>query len=117
MRVTSDSGASPVTTLIDLRGRDAAGLTRPALAGVLPRAAPDVERAVELVRPVGEDVRARGAAGAGGARGTAARTQGHRAGPRPVGVHPVRPGAAGRGVRARRPRRLPVVGGDERGAR
>src|SRR5215471_21603847 len=62
MRVTSDSGASPVTTLIDLRGRDAAGLSRPALAGVLPRASLDVERAVELVRPVCEDVRARGGA-------------------------------------------------------
>src|SRR5262249_36853278 len=62
MRVTSDSGASPVTTLIDLRGRDAAGLTRPALDGVLPRAALDVERAVELVRPVCENVRARGGA-------------------------------------------------------
>ena len=62
MRVTSDSGASPVSTLIDLRGRDAAGLTRPALGGVLPRAALDVERAVELVRPVCEDVRARGGA-------------------------------------------------------
>ena len=62
MRVTSDSGASPVITLIDLRGREAAGLTRPALDGVLPRAALDVERAVELVRPVCEDVRARGGA-------------------------------------------------------
>src|SRR5215831_11081630 len=62
MRVTSDSGASPVTTLIDLRGRDAAGLTRPALDGVLPRASLDVECAVELVRPVCEDVRARGGA-------------------------------------------------------
>src|SRR5215470_3489977 len=62
MRVTSDSGASPVTTLIDLRGRDAAGLTRPALEAVLPRADVDVERAVELVRPVCEDVRARGGA-------------------------------------------------------
>ena len=62
MRVTSDSGASPVITLIDLRGREAAGLTRPALDGVLPRAALDVERAVELVRPVCEDVRAPGGA-------------------------------------------------------
>src|SRR5215469_10260973 len=62
MRVTSDSGASPVTTLIDLRGRDAAGLTRAALEGVLPRASLDVGRAVELVRPVCEDVRARGGA-------------------------------------------------------
>jgi histidinol dehydrogenase len=60
--VTSDSGASPVTTVIDLRGRDAAGLTRPSLDGVLPRAALDVERAVELVRPICEDVRVRGGA-------------------------------------------------------
>jgi histidinol dehydrogenase len=51
-----------VTTTIDLRGRDAAGLTRAALDGVLPRAALDVERAVELVRPVTEDVRVRGGA-------------------------------------------------------
>jgi histidinol dehydrogenase len=60
--VTSDSGASPVTTIIDLRGRGAAGLTRAALDGVLPRAALDVERAVELVRPITEDVRVRGGA-------------------------------------------------------
>jgi histidinol dehydrogenase len=65
--VTSDNGASPASTrtdlpLIDLRGRDAAGLTRRALAGVLPRAALDVDRAVELVRPITEDVRLRGGA-------------------------------------------------------
>ena len=65
--MTSDNGASPVTTgidlpLIDLRGRDAAGLTRRALAGVLPRAALDVDRAVDLVRPITEDVRVRGGA-------------------------------------------------------
>ncbi|HEX4789412.1 MAG TPA: histidinol dehydrogenase [Actinospica sp.] len=60
--MTSDSGASPVTTIIDLRGRGAAGLTRVALDGVLPRAALDVERAVELVRPITEDVRVRGGA-------------------------------------------------------
>jgi histidinol dehydrogenase len=60
--VTSDSGASPVTTHIDLRGRDAAGLTRRALNGVLPRAALDVDRAVGLVKPITEDVRVRGAA-------------------------------------------------------
>ncbi len=60
--MTSDSGASPVTTLIDLRGRDAAGLTRQALAGVLPRAALDVDRAVDLVKPITEDVRVRGGA-------------------------------------------------------
>jgi histidinol dehydrogenase len=58
--VTSDSGASPVTTYIDLRGRGAVGLTHAALASVLPRAAFDVDRAVELIRPVTEDVRVRG---------------------------------------------------------
>jgi histidinol dehydrogenase len=58
--VTSDSGASPVTTYIDLRGRGAVGLTYAALDGVLPRAALDVDRAVELVRPMTEDVRVRG---------------------------------------------------------
>jgi histidinol dehydrogenase len=60
--VTSDSGASPVTNLIDLRGRDAAGLTRQALDGVLPRAALDVDRAVDLVKPITQDVRSRGGA-------------------------------------------------------
>jgi histidinol dehydrogenase len=60
--VTSDSGASPVTTVIDLRGRDTAGLTRAALDGLLPRAALDVDRAVGLVRPITEDVRVRGGA-------------------------------------------------------
>jgi histidinol dehydrogenase len=60
--VTSDNGASPVTTLIDLRGRAAAGLTRHARHGVLPRAELDVARAVELVRPITEDVRVRGGA-------------------------------------------------------
>jgi len=58
--VTSDNGASPVTTLIDLRGKAAAGLTRSALDGVLPRAALDVDRAVGLVKPITEDVRVRG---------------------------------------------------------
>ena len=48
--------------MIDLRGRDTAGLTRAALDGVLPRAALDVGRAVELVLPITEDVRARGGA-------------------------------------------------------
>jgi histidinol dehydrogenase len=62
VRVTSDSGASPVTTRIDLRGRAAAGLTRAALDGVLPRAALDVDHAVTLVRPVTEDIRVRGGA-------------------------------------------------------
>ncbi len=65
--MTSDSGATPVTTLIDLplidlRGRDAAGLTRRALDGVLPRAALDVDSAVDLVKPIIEDVRVRGGA-------------------------------------------------------
>ncbi len=60
--MTSDNGQSPVITVIDLRGRDAAGLTRAALEGVLPRASLDVERAVELIRPVCEDVRVRGGA-------------------------------------------------------
>jgi histidinol dehydrogenase len=65
--VTSDSAASPASTLIDLpvidlRGRGAASLTRSALAGVLPRAALDVDHAVELVRPITEDVRVRGGA-------------------------------------------------------
>jgi histidinol dehydrogenase len=60
--VTSDNGSSPVTTLIDLRGKAAAELTRAALDGVLPRAALDVDRAVELVKPITEDVRVRGGA-------------------------------------------------------
>jgi histidinol dehydrogenase len=70
--VTSDSGASPVTTrtdlpaidlpVIDLRGRDAAGLSRQALDGTLPRAALDVDRAVDLVKPITQDVRVRGGA-------------------------------------------------------
>jgi histidinol dehydrogenase len=60
--VTSDNGASPVITLIDLRGKAAAELTRAALDGVLPRAALDVDRATELVKPITEDVRVRGGA-------------------------------------------------------
>jgi len=60
--MTSDNGASPVTTLIDLRGKAAAELTRAALDGVLPRAALDVDRAVALVKPITEDVRVRGGA-------------------------------------------------------
>ena len=47
---------------IDLRGRAAAGLSRAALDGVLPRAALDVDRAVGLVKPITEDVRVRGGA-------------------------------------------------------
>jgi histidinol dehydrogenase len=50
-----------VISRIDLRGRPSAQLSRAALAGVLPRAAIDVEAAVALVRPVCDDVRARGA--------------------------------------------------------
>ena len=47
---------------VDLRGATAAGLSRTALAGVLPRAALDVEAALAAVRPVCADVRRRGAA-------------------------------------------------------
>jgi histidinol dehydrogenase len=50
-----------VISRIDLRGRAPASLTRTALAGVLPRAATDVETAVAQVRPLCEDVRNRGA--------------------------------------------------------
>ena len=46
---------------IDLRGRQPGQLSRAALAGVLPRAATDVEAASALVRPLCDDVRARGA--------------------------------------------------------
>ena len=60
--MTSDSGASPVTTRIDLRGRDTAALTRSALDGLLPRAALDVDHAVTLVKPLTEDIRRRGGA-------------------------------------------------------
>ncbi|MGO8884750.1 MAG: histidinol dehydrogenase [Streptosporangiaceae bacterium] len=47
---------------IDLRGAAAAGLDRQQLAGRLPRAQLDVEAAVAAIRPICEDVRARGAA-------------------------------------------------------
>jgi histidinol dehydrogenase len=47
---------------IDLRGRKPADLSRTALTGVLPRAALDVEAAVERVRPMCEDIKHRGAA-------------------------------------------------------
>ena len=47
---------------IDVRGRPPSSLTRTQLAGVLPRAATDVEAAVALVRPICDDVRSRGAA-------------------------------------------------------
>jgi histidinol dehydrogenase len=51
-----------VLSRIDLRGRPAETLSREKLAGVLPRAALDVEAALARVRPVCEDVRLRGAA-------------------------------------------------------
>jgi histidinol dehydrogenase len=50
-----------VISRIDLRGREPARLSRTALAGVLPRAATDVEAAVTQIRPVCDDVRRRGA--------------------------------------------------------
>jgi histidinol dehydrogenase len=51
-----------VISRIDLRGREPGRLSRAALAGVLPRAATDVEAVVTQVRPVCDDVRRRGAA-------------------------------------------------------
>jgi len=51
-----------VISRIDLRGRAPGELTRTAMTGVLPRASLDVEAAVQLVRPVCEDVKHRGAA-------------------------------------------------------
>ena len=48
-------------TRIDLRGMDVASLGRPQLAGVLPRARLDISAALDVVRPVCEDVRLRGA--------------------------------------------------------
>jgi histidinol dehydrogenase len=50
-----------VISRIDLRGRPASSLTRTELAGVLPRAATDVETAVAQIRPLCEDVKRRGA--------------------------------------------------------
>jgi len=50
-----------VISRIDLRGRQLGQLRRAALAGVLPRAATDVEAASALVRPLCDDVRRRGA--------------------------------------------------------
>ncbi len=47
---------------IDLRGRAQGRLSRTELAGLLPRAATDVESAVAQIRPLCEDVRNRGAA-------------------------------------------------------
>ena len=46
---------------IDLRGRGPGSLNRTALAGLLPRAATDVEAAVAQTRPICDDVRRRGA--------------------------------------------------------
>jgi histidinol dehydrogenase len=50
-----------VISRIDLRGRAPGQLSRAALAGILPRAATDVEAAATLIRPVCDDVRDRGA--------------------------------------------------------
>jgi histidinol dehydrogenase len=50
-----------VISRIDLRGREPGLLSRAAMAGILPRAAIDVEAAVTRVRPVCDDVRQRGA--------------------------------------------------------
>jgi histidinol dehydrogenase len=50
-----------VISRIDLRGRETGQLRAAALAGVLPRAATDVEAAATLVRPLCDDVRRRGA--------------------------------------------------------
>jgi histidinol dehydrogenase len=50
-----------VISRIDLRGRVTGQLSRTSLAGVLPRAATDVEAAATLVRPLCDDVRRRGA--------------------------------------------------------
>jgi histidinol dehydrogenase len=50
-----------VLRTVDLRGAAPASLTAAALAGVLPRAALDVEAALDAVRPVCDDVRRRGA--------------------------------------------------------
>ncbi len=47
---------------IDLRGRPAATLTREELATTLPRAGLDIAAAVEVIRPICDDVRHRGAA-------------------------------------------------------
>jgi histidinol dehydrogenase len=50
-----------VISRIDLRGREAGQLSRAALAGLLPRAATDVEAAAAVIRPLCDDVRRRGA--------------------------------------------------------
>jgi histidinol dehydrogenase len=51
-----------VLRTVDLRGATPPGLTLAALAGVLPRAALDVEAALEAARPICDGVRERGAA-------------------------------------------------------
>jgi len=50
-----------VLTRVDLRGKSADSLDRRQLDGVLPRARLDVPAAAEIVRPICEDVRLRGA--------------------------------------------------------
>jgi histidinol dehydrogenase len=50
-----------VISRIDLRGRGPGSLNRTALAGLLPRAATDVEAAAAQIRPICDDVRRRGA--------------------------------------------------------
>jgi histidinol dehydrogenase len=50
-----------VISRIDLRGAEPGQLSRAALAGLLPRAATDVEAAATLIRPVCDDVGRRGA--------------------------------------------------------
>ena len=56
------SGDIPAISLIDLRGEAAGTAVDPdAIAFVLPRAGLDVEHALEAVRPIVDDVRARGA--------------------------------------------------------
>ena len=52
--------AGHVLSRVDLRGRPADTLSRAALAGLLPRAGLDVDAAVAQVRPICEDVQARG---------------------------------------------------------
>ena len=55
-------GDTPAISLIDLRGEAAGTAVDPdAIAFVLPRAGLDVEHALEAVRPIVDDVRARGA--------------------------------------------------------
>jgi histidinol dehydrogenase len=50
-----------VISRIDLRGAESGQFRRAALAGLLPRAATDVEAAATVIRPVCDDVRRRGA--------------------------------------------------------